>query len=213
MSITPVNAVVLVSQVEVTVSSAAGGSGAAVSDTTDCLYVVLHNIGTEDIEYQVAAGAWVALESRSTVQLDINLSNTTLKTRKVPNSGDGSCVLDIHRLSGAFSTGDDQVDANRVSVNAQTGTAYTLAMTDAGGQVDMNNASPNTVTVPTNATVPFPIGTVVSVCMKGAGVTTIAAAGGVTLQKPSAKSLSISAQYELARLHKVATDTWRVNAT
>jgi hypothetical protein len=201
------------SQVAVTVSSAAGGAGAAVSDTTDCLFVVLRNIDAADIEYQVGAGAWTFLGSRSSVQLDINLSNTTLKTRKVPNSSNGSCVLDIHRLSGAFSTGDDQVDANRVSINAQTGTAYTLAMADAGGQVDMSNAAANTVTVPTNATVPFPIGTVVSVCMKGAGITTIAAAGGVTLQKPSAKSLAISAQYELARLHKVATDTWRVNAT
>lgn len=97
---------------------------------------------------------------------------------------------------------------NTQSTNAQVGTTYTLALADAGQNVDMNNASPNTLTIPLNAAVAFPVNTVISVTMSGAGVTTIAFAG--TVQKPSARTLAISAQYESAVLTKMATDTWRI---
>jgi len=96
--------------------------------------------------------------------------------------------------------------------NAQTGTAYTLVLADAGKNVDMNNASANTLTIPPHSAVPFPVGTVVTVTMAGAGVTTIAAGAGVTLVKPAADSYSISAQYRTAMLYQVSQDTWRVLA-
>jgi len=98
------------------------------------------------------------------------------------------------------------------TTNAQTGTTYTLALTDAGQNVDMNNAAANTLTIPTNALVPFPIGTVIQVTQAGAGATTIAGAGGVTLAKAAARSYTISALLETATLTKVGTDTWRVAA-
>lgn len=212
MPVTPVNATVVTSQSSITVSAAAGGAGDIVANSTDTLFVVLRNIGSEDCEYRVDAGAWTRLGFRSSVQLDINLSVNVIRVRKVANANNASLALDTHTLSGSFSVGDDALDTNRMPVVEKTA-SYTLALTDAGGQVDMNVAGANTCTVPPNSTVPFPTGTVVIVCMKGAGITTIAAGAGVTLQKPVAKSLAISAQYETARLHKVATDTWRVNAT
>lgn len=101
---------------------------------------------------------------------------------------------------------------NQQTTNAQVGTTYTLVLTDAGKNIDMNNASANTLTIPLNASVAFPQWTLITVTMAGAGLTTIAGAGGVTLVKPTADSLTISAQYRTATLYKVATDTWRVNA-
>jgi hypothetical protein len=98
------------------------------------------------------------------------------------------------------------------ATNAQSGTTYTLVLADAGNNVDMSNASANTCFVPANSLVPMPIGTVVSVTMAGAGITTIApsvAAETVTINKPAARSLSISAQLETALLQKVGTNTWR----
>lgn len=95
---------------------------------------------------------------------------------------------------------------NVQTINAQTGTSYTLTSADAGKVVDMNNASANTLTIPLNASVAFPVGTVVTVRQAGAGATTIAFSG--TVQKPSARTLTISAQYESATLTKMATDTW-----
>lgn len=94
------------------------------------------------------------------------------------------------------------------AVNAQTGTAYTLALTDRGQVVTMDNASANTVTVPTNGTVAFDIGSVVNIVQIGAGVTTITGATGVTVNGTSGGSISISAQYQGASLLQVATDVW-----
>lgn len=96
-------------------------------------------------------------------------------------------------------------------VNAQTGTAYTLALTDVSstlgeGIVTMNNAAANTLTVPANATVALPVGTQVQVVQLGAGQTTIAAATGVTVSTPS--TLTARAQYSALILTQVAANTW-----
>lgn len=97
-------------------------------------------------------------------------------------------------------------------VNAQTGTAYALAATDAPaangyqGIVTMNNAAANTVTVPANSTVPFPVGTQVQLVQLGAGQTAVAAASGVTVSNPS--SLTARAQYSTLVLTQVAANVW-----
>lgn len=100
------------------------------------------------------------------------------------------------------------VDISTVSFNAQTGTTYTLALTDAAHLVTMNNAAANTLTIPANATVAFPVGTALTVGQRGAGVTTIDAAAGVTLNGVSGGQGDISAQWATVLLVKVATDTW-----
>jgi hypothetical protein len=210
----PLAADVAESSTSITVTSAAGGVGAAVVNSSETAYVVLRNAGTYDFEYQIGAGSWTLLPYRGNVTLDVNMAVTTIKTRKTAGSGDGVGQLDTFGFSSAVSAGDEStaVKSTGVPVIEKTASSYTLVATDIGVQIDMNNAGANTLNIPTNATVPFPIGTQVWVCRKGAGATTIAGAG-VTLQKPSAKSFTISAQYEKALLHKIATDTWRVNAT
>jgi hypothetical protein len=96
-------------------------------------------------------------------------------------------------------------------VNAQTGTSYTLALTDAPassanqGIVTMNNASANTLTIPANGTVAFPVGTIVSVIQLGAGQTTIAITTDTLL---NASSVTARAQNSTLVLTKVATTTW-----
>lgn len=92
------------------------------------------------------------------------------------------------------------------STNAQVGTTYTLAIGDANNIVEVANAGAITVTIPLNATVAFPVGTVIHVVQTGAGQITIAAAGGVTLN--STPGLKIAAQWGVVTLLKRATDTW-----
>lgn len=94
----------------------------------------------------------------------------------------------------------------RKLINAQTGTAYTAVLADAEKVVTMDNAATNVFTVPTNAVAAFPIGTQIKVRQIGAGMTSIAASGGVTLQ-PGPVNL---AQWREATLTKTATDTWHV---
>lgn len=93
------------------------------------------------------------------------------------------------------------------SRNAQTGTTYTLVLGDAGNVVSMNNASANTLTVPPNSSVAFPVGTQVDLVQLGAGQTAIAAGGGVTIRSDTGK-LKLSGQYVGATLLKLATDEW-----
>lgn len=94
-----------------------------------------------------------------------------------------------------------------LSINAQTGTAYTLVLADAGKVIEMNNASANTLTVPPNSSVAFPVGTKIDIVQTGAGETSIAPGSGVTLNSDTNKR-KINAQWAAATLIKRGTDTW-----
>jgi len=129
----------------------------------------------------------------------------------VPAAQSGALTGDVTRAAGTNTTVLTATAPALLQqpINFQTGTSYTLALSDAGNSVDMANAAANTLTIPPNSSVAFPLYTVISVSQGGAGTTTIAAGSGVTIVKPSARSLAISAQYETAFLQKVGTDTWR----
>jgi hypothetical protein len=90
--------------------------------------------------------------------------------------------------------------------NAQTGTTYTLALTDVAKVVSLTNAASITLTIPTNATVAFPTGTQILLYQGGAGQVTVGGAG-VTIRSNGTK-LKINGQYAVAGLLKVGTDEW-----
>jgi len=93
-------------------------------------------------------------------------------------------------------------------VNAQTGTTYTLVLTDAGKQVTLSNASAVAVTIPLNASVAFATGVKIMLLNLGAGTVTVAGAGGVTVGH-SDTDLNMP-QYGVMVLIKTGTDTWFV---
>lgn len=93
-------------------------------------------------------------------------------------------------------------------VNTQTGTSYTLLLSDAGGYVRMNNAASNTVTIPPSSSVAFTAGTVIVFNQVGAGQTTLAPGAGVTLNTPT--SLSTRAQFSTISITYVGSDVWDV---
>jgi hypothetical protein len=142
-----------------------------------------------------------------------------LTASDLPSSIDATKIADgsvtnaeFQYLGSVTSDIQTQVDAKTpklISLNAQTGTTYTLILGDADKLVEMNNAAANTLTVPPNSSVAFSTGTQIIVVQKGAGTTTIAAGSGVTLlSKDSA--LGIGGQYGAATCIKIATDTWYV---
>jgi hypothetical protein len=116
----------------------------------------------------------------------------------------------------AIETLGDSVDASfaGLTLNAQTGTTYTAVKADGlNAIVTMDNASPNTFSIPTDATYNFPVGTTLLVYMKGAGVTTITAvtpgtttvvSAGATIGSP------VLARYKSAAAIKLAADSWTV---
>lgn len=100
------------------------------------------------------------------------------------------------------------------TLNAQTGTTYTAASTDQYQVlVTMSNASANAFKIPTNASVAFPVGTVITVMNIGAGLCTISAVTSGTTTVLSAGATAAAptvAQYKSAACIKTATDTWYV---
>jgi hypothetical protein len=99
-------------------------------------------------------------------------------------------------------------ELTNLSLNAQTGTTYTLALSDAQKLVTLTNASAISLTVPTNSSVAFTIGDQVNLLQLGAGQVTVSGAG-VTLRSEGSK-LKLKAQYAIATLIKVGTDEWVV---
>ncbi|UVG35003.1 minor tail protein [Gordonia phage ViaConlectus] len=98
--------------------------------------------------------------------------------------------------------------AQRVTVNAQAG-AYTLVATDANKAVEVSSASAVNLTIPTDAAVAFPVGTVIEVDQLGAGKVTIVGASGVTVQAPVTPTTR--AQYSALLLRKRAANLWLVS--
>ena len=101
--------------------------------------------------------------------------------------------------------GTGEVVLSELATNAQTA-SYTLVLADKGKLVEMNVASANTLTVPLNATVAWPVGSSIDILQMGAGQTTIVATAGVTIN--STPGLKIRTQYASATLIKRATNTW-----
>ena len=102
----------------------------------------------------------------------------------------------------------------QMTLNAQTAT-YTVVLTDNRNKlVTMSVASANDFLIPTNASVAFPIGSVINVIRIGAGQTTIKAvtSGTTTISSTGATATTpkLRAQFSAASCIKVGTDTWYV---
>jgi hypothetical protein len=77
----------------------------------------------------------------------------------------------------------------------------------------MNKATAVDLKIPTNATAAIPVGTVITVLNKGAGLVTISATTSGTTTVLSAGTVAASptlTQYKSAACIKTATDTWYI---
>lgn len=102
-----------------------------------------------------------------------------------------------------------------VATTTFTANAYTLTLADANTSQQASNAVAATITIPTNATVAFPIGTVITFVQTGAGKIQLAAAAGVTVTSSVSGGFvsgatGTRAQYSTISIIKAATDTWRL---
>jgi hypothetical protein len=140
------------------------------------------------------------------------LSNTGTNTHAQIDSHI-SASSGVHGVTGSVvGTTDSQDLTNKnivIGINTQTGTTYTLVLSDKGKLVQMNNASANTLIIPTNSSVAFPVGTKIMVQKYGAGNTTISGASGVTVRDPNGLA-TISTQYDTRFLIKTNTDEWLI---
>lgn len=93
------------------------------------------------------------------------------------------------------------------TLNAQTVTTYNLVLTDAHKTVTLTNGSAIDARIPLNSGTAFPIGTRIELIQGGAGQVTVTPTSGVTVNSSGGKT-KLGAQYAVATILKVATDTW-----
>jgi hypothetical protein len=119
-----------------------------------------------------------------------------------PSSGTlSSCTVD----------GTNSVGFRTAPQTSGGASSYTLVLTDSGKHVIFTGGSTATLTVPTNASVAFPIGTTILVVNDNSGNLTISGAG-VTFQLANGGTGNRTvATKGLATCLKTATDTWYVS--
>ena len=107
-----------------------------------------------------------------------------------------------------FSDGTQtKVGVPSITTIAQKTASYTLAaLTERDSMIEMNSASATTLTVPTNATIAYPVGTSIDILRVGAGAVDVAAAAGVTIN--ATPGLKLRAQWSSATLVKREANTW-----
>ena len=130
-----------------------------------------------------------------------NLGNTSLATDAELSAAVAPLATSA-ALTAAVELKADKVAARNVPSTAP----YTLVIGDSAGIVEMNFGTANTLTIPLDASVNFPIGASISLIQVGVGQTTVAATGGVTLN--ATPGLKLRAQWSLAVLIKRAANTW-----
>jgi hypothetical protein len=139
------------------------------------------------------------------------MANTTNFGWETPDNTDlvKDGALAIRTLAGAIDT-----SFVGVAINAQTGTTYTAVLADGLNKViTMDNASANDLKIPTDASVAFPVGTVLNVYCKGAGTTTISATTPGTTTITSAGAVAASPTLvtkKAASCVKIAANLWIV---
>jgi hypothetical protein len=96
-----------------------------------------------------------------------------------------------------------------LTLNAQTGTTYTLVAADSGKLVTLSNASPITLTLPPSV---FAVGEQINIAQTGAGQVTFAQGAGVTINSAGAAPTApkITKQYGAATAICTASNTFLV---
>lgn len=155
-----------------------------------------------DVADLPAGGGDVATDAIWDTKGDLAVATAADTAAKLAVGADG---LFLQAASGE-STGLKYADPHIQALNAQTGTSYTLVLTDHTKLVTLSNASAITLTVPPNSSVAFAVGSVIDLAQIGAGQVTVAQGSGVTIN--STPGLKLRAQYSGATLRKRATDTW-----
>ena len=154
----------------------------------------------------LASGEW----GFETDTLKVKIGNGATAWTSLAYQGAGDVTLTGTQTLTNKTLTDPKIN---LAFDAETA-SYTAVLANNGQVVTMDNASPNNFSIPTNASVDFPIGTQINVLQIGAGQTTIQAvtSGTTTIQSTGASAAApkIRARYGAATCIKAATDTWYV---
>lgn len=192
--------------------------------STDTITIVRGRSGTSAVSH--AAGAKIKhvltssdLDSfESTTNSAVTLTGTQTLTNKNLTSGTNTFPTTLATLTGTQTLTNKTIDYNSntilnlpssstsfdITLNAQTGTTYTLVSGDLNKLVTLSNASAITLTIPSGV---FTTGQQVHIQQLGAGQVTIAGNGTSTFTGTGTK---LRAQYSAASIICTGTNTFTV---
>jgi hypothetical protein len=142
-------------------------------------------------------------------------AGTGLSGGTITSSGTIAIDSTVATLTGTQTLTNKTLTDPKINLAFDAETAsYTAVLANNGQVVTMDNASANTFSIPTNASVAFPIGTQINVLQIGAGQTTIQAvtSGTTTIQSTGATAAApkLRVRYSAATCLKAGTDLWYV---
>ena len=126
----------------------------------------------------------------------------------------GSALLEATTANGITTNSRAFVangQGNNIAISVDssvTSTTYTLVLGDAGYLKRCSNASAITITVPTNASVAFPIGTTIYFSQQGAGKVSVSPATSDVTIHSEGNLLGTAGQHAVIGLIKVNTNRW-----
>ena len=152
---------------------------------------------------QIATTAYVVGQAYAKLASPTFTGTVTLPTGTVTSA----MILDGTIANADISTtaAIDQGKIADTTINAQTA-SYTLVLADKNKLVEMGVGSGNTLTVPPNSSVAFPVGSTITILQTGAGQCTLTAGAGVTVN--GTPGLKLRTTWSSATIIKRATDTW-----
>lgn len=171
----------------------------------------------------ITTSGTIAIDTATTVDVSTaqTLTNKTLTTPTLTlstttNSAEGRIAWDStnDKIIVGDGSSTKEFASSTLAFNAQTGTTYTFVLADKDKLVTASNASAQTYSIPTNASVAYPIGTQINIIQIGAGQVTIQAvtSGTTTVSSTGATATApkLRAQYSSATCIKANTDLWYV---
>jgi len=172
------------------------------ADSLSIINTNLENLNTDKLELSDLSG-YELLSNKETSALDTS-------TTKYPCNNVVKTAVDAKAsLTGAETLTNKTLEDAKftTSINAQTGTTYTLVLTDSSKLITLTNDAAITLTIPTNATVAFPIGTQIDLVQNGDGAVTFVGDTGVTINSKGGNK-TIADKFVGVSLIKTDTDTW-----
>lgn len=118
-----------------------------------------------------------------------------------------AALNDDENFASTVATSLDAKVPSYTTINQQAA-AYTAVLTDRDRLVEVSSATGVTLTIPTNESVEYPVGTSFDILQTGEGQVTIAGAAGVTVN--ATPGLKLRTQWSSATIFKRAENTWVV---
>ena len=91
--------------------------------------------------------------------------------------------------------------------NVQSGTSYTLVLSDLGKLIEFQNTGNSTLTIPPNSSTAFTLGDRVDILLSSVGSLSVVGGDGVTINAEGSLT-TLSSRWTRATLIKIGTDSW-----